>query len=133
MSLVCQKYVWLNLQTFIIYFCKSCTTCMHAKPRYHKPYGFLKQLPIPKQPWNYISKDFIKQLPDSLGYTAILVIVFRLLKQGIFILTHNTITSADLTKLFILHVFSKHGVSSHVTSDQGSESSHTSLSLSVKP
>ena len=35
--------------------------------------------------------------------------------------THDTVTSADLTKLFVLHVFSKHGVPSHVTSDQGSE------------
>ena len=41
--------------------------------------------------------------------------------QGIFIPTHNTTTSADLTKLFILHVFSKHGVPSHITSDKGSE------------
>jgi len=65
--------------------------------------------------------DFIKQLPESLGYTAILVIVCRLSKQGIFIPTHDTITLADLTKLFVLHVFSKHGVPSQVTSDQGSE------------
>jgi IS30 family transposase len=33
----------------------------------------------------------------------------------------HTITSAQLAKLFIIHVFSKHGVLSHVTSDQGSE------------
>ena len=65
--------------------------------------------------------DFIKQLPDSLGYTAILVIVCRLSKQGIFIPNHNTITSADLPKLLVLHVFSKHGVPSHVTSDRGSK------------
>ena len=31
------------------------------------------------------------------------------------------ITSAELAKLFVLHVFSKHGVPGHVTSDQGSE------------
>ena len=65
---------------------------MCSKYQHPKPYGFLKQL------------------PDSLGYTAILMIACRLLKQGIFILTHDTITLDDLTKLFILHVFSKHGV-----------------------
>jgi len=94
---------------------------MHSKSQCHNPYGFLKQLLIHEQPWNSISMDFIEQLPDSLGYTVILVIVCRLLKQGIFIPTHDTITSAALTKLFVLHVFSKHGVPSHVTSDQGSE------------
>src|SRR3979490_553844 len=65
--------------------------------------------------------DFIEQLPPSLGFTSILVIVCRLTKQSIFIPTVDTITSAELAKLFVLHVFSKHGVPSHVTSDRGSE------------
>ena len=65
--------------------------------------------------------DFIEQLPKSARYTAILVVVDRLMKQAIFIPTHNTITSANLTKLFVLHVFSKHGVPSHVTSNCRSE------------
>ena len=64
--------------------------------------------------------DFIEQLPSN-GFTSILVIVDCLSKQGIFILTYNTITSPELAKLFIAHVFSKHGVPSHVTSDRGSE------------
>jgi transposase InsO family protein len=42
-------------------------------------------------------------------------------KQALFILTHDTITSAQLAKLFIIHVFSKHGVLTHVTSDRGSK------------
>jgi IS30 family transposase len=65
--------------------------------------------------------DFIEQLLGSSGFTAILVVVCRLTKQSIFIPTYNTITLADLAKLFVLHVFSKHGVPSHVTSDRGSE------------
>jgi IS30 family transposase len=65
--------------------------------------------------------DFIEQLPDSEGFTAILVVLDHFTKQALFILTHNTITSAQLAKLFIIHVFSKHGVLSHVTSDKGSE------------
>ena len=32
---------------------------------------------------------------------------------------HNTITSPELAKLFLLHVFFKHGVASHITSNQG--------------
>ena len=94
---------------------------MRSKSQHHKPYGFLKQLPVPEQPWNSISMDFIEKLPRSSGYTAILVVVDRLTKQAIFIPTHDTITSAELAKLFVLHVFSKHGVPSHVTSDRGSK------------
>jgi hypothetical protein len=61
--------------------------------------------------------DFIEQLPDSAGFTTILIVVDHFTKQALFILTHNTITSTQLAKLFIVHVFSKHEVLSHVTSD----------------
>ena len=50
-----------------------------------------------------------------------LVIVDQLSKQSIFIPTHDTITSLELAKLFLLHIFSKHSVLAHVTSDQGTE------------
>jgi hypothetical protein len=61
--------------------------------------------------------DFIEKLPASSGFTSILVIVDRLSKQGIFILTFNMITSAQLTQLFVLHIFAKHRVPSHITSN----------------
>ena len=93
-------------------------TCSHAKPVRHRPYGLLKQLPVPEKPWNSTSLDFIEKLPpSSSGYTAILVIVDHMTKQGLFILTHDTITSQQLVQLFILHVFSKHGIPSHITSN----------------
>ena len=65
--------------------------------------------------------DFIEKLPSSSGFDTILVIVNWLTKQVIFISAHDTITSADLACLFVLHVFSKYSVPSYVTSDRGSE------------
>src|SRR5258706_16393510 len=94
--------------------------CAHSKANRHKPYGFLKQLPIPPRPWESISMDFIEQLLASEGHTAILVIVNHLTKQSLFIPTHDSINSLELAQLFLTHVFSKHGTPSHVTSDWGS-------------
>ena len=94
---------------------------MRSKPQRHRSYGFLQQLPIPEHLWNSISMDFIEKLPSSSGFDTILVIVDRLSKQAIFIPTHDTITSVELACLFVIHVFSKHGVPSHVTSDHSSE------------
>ena len=65
--------------------------------------------------------DFIEILPTSSGCDAILVIVDQLTKQGIFIPTTIHCTSEDLAILFVLHIFSKHGVPKHVTSDHGLE------------
>src|SRR6202045_341221 len=120
-ALVFRDYTWPKLQGFVSDFCKSCTICGRAKAPQHKPYATLKQLPIPKEPWSSISMDFIEQLPESSGFTAILVVVDRFTKQGIFIPMTNEVNSAELARLFVLHVFSKHGVLSHVTSDCGSE------------
>jgi len=121
LELIRRHYTWPNIRDDVQKFCKSCVTCMRSKPQRHRPYGSLQQLPIPECPWNSISMDFIEKLPSSSGFDTILVIVDRLSKQAIFIPTHDTITSAELACLFVTHVFSKHGVLSHITSDRGSE------------
>src|SRR5258708_9460001 len=93
----------------------SCTTCTCAKSARHKPYGKLKQLPIPSQPWSSISMDFIKQLPASEDFSTILVVIDRLMKQAIFIPSHNTSIVLQVSQLFLTHIFSKYMVLSHVT------------------
>src|SRR5258705_12236378 len=65
--------------------------------------------------------DFIEQLPASEGFSAILVVVNQLTKQAIFIPSHDTVNALQVARLFLTHVFSKHGVPAHVTSDCGSE------------
>src|SRR5260221_6296147 len=75
--------------------------------------------------------DFIEQLPASEGHMEILVIVDCLTKQSLFIPTHDSIDSPELAQLFLTHMFSKHSMPSHVTSDWGSEFvSHFFQSLS---
>jgi len=65
--------------------------------------------------------DFLEQLPPSGGYTDILVVVDWLTKQVLFILTIRSLNATMLAELFIKHVFSKHSVPSHVTSDREAE------------
>ena len=65
--------------------------------------------------------NFIEKLLLSSGFNTILVIVDQLTKQAIFILAYNTITSMDLAHLFVLHVFSKYGIPSHITFNRGLE------------
>ena len=121
LELVCCGYSWPSLHADVQQFCKSCVTCMRSKPQRHKPYGSLKQLPIPERPWNSISMDFIEKLLSSSRFDTILVIVDWLTKQAIFIPAHDIITSADLAHLFVLYMFSKYSVPFHITSDKGSE------------
>ena len=121
LEVIRRQYVWPEVRTFVRDYCRSCVHCKRNKTPRHRPYGLLRPLPVPERPWHSISADFIEHLPPSNGFTSILVVVDRASKQGVFIPCHDTITSQELAQLFLVHVFSKHGVPSHVTSDRGSE------------
>ena len=121
MDLVRRDYNWPDYQKDVKNYCNSCMACSRNKPRRHKPYGEVHQIRVPELPWNSILMDFIEKLPDSNGYNSILVVVDRFTKQGIFIPCTVNITSPELAVLFVQHVFSKHGVPSHVTSDRSPE------------
>ena len=130
LELIRREYTWPQLRLDVQNFVKSCIPCSRAKVPRHKPYGLLKQLPVPSRPWDSISMDFIEHLPASNGFTAILVVVDRLSKQAVFISTTDECDAKELARLFLVHVFSKHGIPSHVTSDRGSEfTSHFFRSL----
>src|SRR6266436_6298284 len=99
MELICHNYHWPGLRHMVGDYIRSCTSCACTKAMCHKPYGLLKQLPIPGQPWESISMDFIEQLPTLEGFTVILVIVDRLTKQSLFIPTHDSIDLLELAQL----------------------------------
>ena len=74
--------------------------------------------------------DFIEQLPPSDGFTAILVVIYRLTKESVFIPTTDTATAVDVADAFVSHIFAKHSIPLHVSSDCGSEfTSHFFQSL----
>ena len=102
-------------------FVKSCVVCGRAKAQRHQPYGTLQQLPIPERPWHSMSMDFIEQLPELSGFSAILVIVNRFTKQAPFLPMTDQVTSKEVAQLYFKNVFTRHGVLGHITSNQGTE------------
>ena len=65
--------------------------------------------------------DHIVQLPKAgeEQFDAILVVIDRLTKQAIYIPCHMTDDGPPFAKLFIKHVFAKHGLPSDIISDRG--------------
>ena len=47
LELIHCRYSWPSLYADVQQFYKFCVTCIQSKLQYHKPYRFLKQLPIP--------------------------------------------------------------------------------------
>ncbi len=121
LELLCCNYVWPHARTDCKSFVTQCILCAHNKLSCHHPYGLLQLLPIPECPWHSISMDFIEQLPVSHGHTAILVIIDCLTKESVFIPTMDTATTVNVADTFVTHVFAKHGIPLHVSSNRGSE------------
>ena len=78
----------------------------------------MQPIPIPSQPFEVVSMDFIPELPLSNGFNNILVIVDKLTKYGIFIPTTTNITEVETTTLFFKHVISKFGIPRQVILDR---------------
>lgn len=120
LQLIRRDYYWPRITDFVDRYVASCFTCRRTKTARHKRYGLLQPLPVPTEPWISISMDYIGKLPKSSGFDAILVVVDRLTKMAHFIPSYTTTSSPELAKIFLSHIFSKHGVPSDIVSDRGS-------------
>ena len=130
LSLLRHDYTWPNLCTDCKNFVAQCILCTQNKPNHHRPYGLLQLLPIPERPWHSISMDFIEQLPLSSGFTFILMVIDRLSKEAVFIPTTDNATAINIADTFITHIFAKHDIPLHISSDRSSEfTSHFFRSL----
>ena len=47
LELIRREYTWPGICTYIKDYIKSCTACARATTPHHRPYGMLKQLPVP--------------------------------------------------------------------------------------
>ncbi|MBW0532982.1 hypothetical protein O181_072697 [Austropuccinia psidii MF-1] len=64
--------------------------------------------------------DLIRHFPLSNNFDTVLVAVDIFSKMKIFISTYSKITALDLSQIFIIHVFSKHGLPIITVSDRAS-------------
>jgi len=120
-SLTFRDFWWPSLSSDIKKYVRSCDVCCRSKTSRHKPYGFLNPLEISERPWSSISMDFITNLPDSDGFTCILVIVDRLTKMFHLIPFHGLPSAIDTASAFIDHIFRLHGLPEEIISDRGSQ------------
>ncbi len=117
---IAANYYWPRMSREIKEFVTSCDICQKAKPRRHAPFGLLNSIPIPINPFEVISMDFIPELPLSNGFDNILVIVDKLTKYGIFIPTKTNINEEETAQLIFKHVICQYGLPRQIISDRDS-------------
>ncbi|TFY69430.1 hypothetical protein EVJ58_g442 [Rhodofomes roseus] len=111
-------YYWPGMSRDIKRYTSTCDICQKSKPRRHAPVGLLQPIPVPTQPFEVITMDFIPELPNSSGFDNILVIVDKLTKYGLFIPTTTKITEKETAKLLFDRVFKEYGLPRQIISDR---------------
>ena len=118
-ALLKSSYFWPQMSKDVKIFIKSCLQCQQNKVEQKKPIGLSQPLPIPNEPWEPISMDFIMVLPQNHGqFDAILVIVDCLSKQVYFVPTYSRIDALGVATLFYKEVYHLHGLLQSIISDR---------------
>ena len=80
--------------------------------------GLLKPLEIPSRKWAHITTDLITDLPESNGFTAIVVFVDKLTKMVHLARCKKEVTTMEYAQIFIDNVFRLHSLPEVIISDR---------------
>ena len=83
----------------------------------HARFGLLHPLQVPFAAWASTSVHFITHLPESAGYTQIMVVVDRFTKMAHFIGLEEEATIRDVAVVFLNEVWKHHGLQTEIISD----------------
>ena len=120
-GLIIWNYWWPGIQGDIWKYTEGCEPCQYMKTHQEKAHNPLHPNKVLNTPWEHISIDIIRELPESNGYNAILVKVDRFSKLIIVIPTNMELTAHGTAYIYHDHVWSKHGLPCKVISDRGSQ------------
>src|SRR6266436_822077 len=117
LELVSWNYWQPGLSRYVAKFITGCDAWNWTKTFPMQKVGKLIPNKVPNQHWQVISIDMIRELLDSKGYNAILVVVDCLSKRIHAIPTVTSLDSARVAWLFLEHIWCHHGLPEEVISD----------------
>ncbi|KAK3506748.1 hypothetical protein QTP70_023746 [Hemibagrus guttatus] len=118
-QLVSHRFWWPSLGSDVEDFIRQCATCAQARTSCQRPEGLLEPLPVPRRPWSHLSVDFLTDLPDSGGSTAIMVVVDRFSKGCKLVPLKGLPTAMQTADAMFAHVFRNFGLPEDIVSDRG--------------
>ncbi|KAK3575593.1 hypothetical protein QTP86_031138 [Hemibagrus guttatus] len=113
------RFWWPSLGPDVEGYVQQCTTCAQARTSHQRPEGLLESLPVPRRPWSHLSVDFLTDLPDSGGFTAIMVVVDRFSKGCKLVPLKGLPTAMQTADAMFCHVFRNFGLPEDIVSDRG--------------
>ena len=75
LEIITRDFYWKMITDWVNDYVRSCTRCQQAKAARYALFVLLSPRQVPHAAWPSTSVDFITQLPNSAGYTQIIVVV----------------------------------------------------------
>ncbi|GBG72719.1 hypothetical protein CBR_g12288 [Chara braunii] len=112
-------YTWPGMKNDCIEYVRSCKVCQRNKTTTRAPLGLLRPLPIPDQPGDSVSIDFMDAgVKSRHGKSQVMVIVDRFSKYAVFIPLPSEAWTELVIRKFFDHWVSEHGVPLSIVSDR---------------
>ena len=116
---ISKRYVWPNMKRDVSFWCRKCVQCQRAKVTRHN-YAPLQRYPPPSQKFRQLNVDIAGPLPNSNGYTYILVLVDRFSRWPVAVPMKDSRTQTIINAL-MHNWISLYEVPETITSDRGSQ------------
>jgi hypothetical protein len=119
-DLVAWDFWWLDLNVFVCRFITSCAVCQAHKVNTHPSAPPLTPLAsVATRPFQQVSVDLVTDLPLSLGFDSVMVVVDHGLTKGVIISPcHKSIDAAGVAQLFFKNVFARFSLHDRCISDR---------------
>jgi hypothetical protein len=120
-DLVARDFWWPGLNAFVRRFITGCAVCQAHKVNTHPSTPPLTPLAsVATRPFQQVSVDPITDLPLSLGFDSVMVVVDHGLTKGVIISPcHKGVDATGVAQLFFKDVFARFGLHDRCISDRG--------------
>ncbi|KAK3571392.1 hypothetical protein QTP86_010710 [Hemibagrus guttatus] len=118
-QLIRRRFWWPSLGLDVEGYVRACSTCAQAWTSCQLLEGLLEPLPVPRRPWSHLLVDYLTDLPDSGGFSVVMVVVDRFSKGCKLIPLKGLPTAMQTAEAMFNHVFRNFGLPEDIVSDWG--------------